>query len=265
LAYTAAFSGDPDQAAVSGAWTAYYNSMATAAENAMTAKAAANQSYIGSMAGDIQTTMNNVAGESTQLATDLGNANTAFVSQVAAAATLQTSQTAAAGVVWGDAVATDIKNAVQNALSAWKQMADDGVDAAKIQADDYSNFWNGFVHSYLGAATSHATNVINEDRQSAKDIDSELTTLAQGVAAEQHDLNLDEMSEWQAAALQLSSLDDPVVIAWSVLGSAWSILSAWWIHADTAAAPLSNFAYTTPGGAGPMAGNMSSDIGAAPG
>ncbi len=116
-------------------------------------------------------------------------------------------------------VATDIKNAVQNALSAWKQMADDGVDAAKIQADDYSNFWNGFVHSYLGAATSHATNVINEDRQSAKDIDSELTTLAQGVAAEQHDLNLDEMSEWQAAALQLSSLDDPVVIAWSVLGS----------------------------------------------
>ncbi|MGZ0173652.1 MAG: hypothetical protein ACKVHE_29385 [Planctomycetales bacterium] len=264
-AYAAAFPGNPDQAAVSGAWTAYYNAMATAAENAIAAEASAYQGYIGSMAGDIQTTMNNIAGESTQLATDYGNSLTSYVSTVGAAATLQTSQTAAAGVTWVDTVATDVKNAVKSVAGAFKQMADDGVDAAKDLADDYSNLWNGFVHSYLGAAVSHATNVINEDRQAAKDADSELTTLAQGVAAEQHDLTLDDLTESKSAALQLSAADDPVVLAWSVLESAWSILSAWMSHVSITAAPLSSFASSYPGGAGPMAGVMAGDIGAAPG
>lgn len=254
VANAAAFPGDPDQAAVSGAWTAYYNAMATAAENATTAEASAYQGYIGSMAGDIQTTMNNIAGESTQLATDYGNALTNYVSTVAAAATLETSQVAAAAVTWVDSVATDVKNAVKSAAASWKQMADDDVDAARDLADDYSNFWNSFFHSYQGAAVSHDTNVINEDRQAAKDADSELTTLAQGVAAEQHDLTLDDLSEWESAALALSRLDDAVVAAWAALESAWSIVSAWLSHADTQAAPLSEFAYSYPGGAGPMSG-----------
>lgn len=240
-AYAAAFPSDPDQAAVSGAWTQYYNAMATAAENAITAEASAYQGYIGSMASDIQTTMNNVAGESTQLATDQGNAITGYISVVAAA-----------GVAWVDSAATDIKNAIQSATGAWLQMADDGVDAAKTLADDLSNSWNGFVHNYLGAAVSHATNVINENRQAAKDIDSELTTLASGAAAEQHDLTLDDLSEWKSAALALSPLDDAVINAWAALESAWSIVSAWVYHADTAAAPLSDFEYSYPGGAGPM-------------
>ena len=250
--YAAAFPGDPDQAAVSGAWTGYFNAMATAAETAMTSAATAYQAYIGSMAGDIQTTMNNIAGESTQLATDYGNAITAYVSSVAAAATLATSQTAAAGVVWVDSVATDVKNAIQSATGAWKQMADDDVDAAKTLADDYSNFWNSFVHSYLGAATSHATSVINEDRQAAKDADTELTTLAQGIAAEQHDLTLDDLTEWLSTALSLSSLDDALINAWATLESAWSIISAWDYHTDTQAAPLSDFASSYPSGASPM-------------
>jgi hypothetical protein len=253
-AYVGAFPGDADQAAVSGAWTAYYNAMATAAQNAMTAEASAYQGYIGSMAGDIQATMNDVASESTQLATDYGNALTGYVSTVAAAATLQTSQTAAAGVVWVDTVATDVKNAVQNAASAWLQMADDGVDAAKALVDDYSNYWNSFAHSYLGAAVAHGTNVINEDRLAAKDIDSQLTALASGVAAEQHDLTLDGLLEGKAASLALSPLDDAVINAWAALESAWSVLTAWFTHADTAAAPVSNFAYAYPGGAGPMSG-----------
>lgn len=264
-AYAAAFPGDPDQAAVSGAWTAYYNAMATAAENAITAEASAYQGYIGSMAGDIQTTMNNIAGESTQLATDYGNALTNFVSTVAAAATLETSQLAAAGVTWVDTVATDVKNAVKSAAGAWKQMADDGVDAAKDLADDYSNFWNGFVHSYLAAAVPHETAVINEDRQAAKDADTELTTLVQGVATEQHDLTLDDLAESKSAALQLSALESAVVTAWAALESAWSILSAWISHVSITAAPLSSFASSYPGGAGPMAGMMAGDIGIAPG
>lgn len=226
--------------------------MATAAENAITAEASAYQGYIGGMASDIQTTMNNVAGESTQLATDYGNALTGYVNVVAAAATLETSQLAAAGVVWVDSVATDVKNAIQSATSAWLQMADDGVDAAKVLADDYSNLWNGFVHNYLGAAVPHETAVINEDRQAAKDADTELTTLASGVAAEQHDLTLDDLSEWKSAALALSPLDDAVINAWAALESAWSIVSAWVYHADTAAAPLSDFEYSYPSGAGPM-------------
>jgi hypothetical protein len=244
-AYVGAFPGDADQAAVSGAWTAYYNAMATAAQNAMTAEASAYQGYIGSMAGDIQATMNDVASESTQLATDYGNALTGYVSTVAAAATLQTSQTAAAGVVWVDTVATDVKNAVQNAASAWLQMADDGVDAAKALVDDYSNYWNSFAHSYLGAAAAHGTNVINEDRLAAKDIDSQLTVLASGIAAEQHDLNLDGLTEWKTAALALSPLDDALVNAWAALESAWSILTAWFTHADTAASAVSDFAGAT--------------------
>ncbi len=120
-----------------------------------------------------------------------------------------TSQTAAAEVAWVDSVATAAANAVKSAAGAWKQMADDDVDAEKVMADDFSNFLNGFVHSYLGAATSHTTNVINEDRQAAKDTDSEFTILAQGVAAEQHDLTLDDLSEAKSAALALSPLDDP--------------------------------------------------------
>jgi hypothetical protein len=251
-AYAAAFPSDPDQATVSGAWTQYYNAMATAAENAITAEASAFQGYIGSMAGDIQTTMNNVAGESTQLATDHGNAITAYVSTVAAASTLATSQTAAAGGVWVDSAATHVKNAIQSVTGAWKQMADDDVDAAKALFDDFSNQWNAYVHSYLGAATSHATDVINEDRQAAKDADSELTILAQGVAAEQNDLNLDDLSEWQSAALQLSAADDPVINAWAVLESAWSILSAWIFHATTTGSPISSFASQTPASSGQM-------------
>jgi hypothetical protein len=251
-AYVAAFPGDPDQAAVSGAWTQYFNAMATAAENAITAEASAFQGYIGSMAGDTETTMNNIAGESTQLATDYGNALTGYVSAAAAASTLATSQTAAAGVAWVDSVATNVKNAIQSATGAWKQMADDDVDAAKALFDDFSNQWNAYVHSYLGAATSHATDVINEDRQAAKDADSELTILAQGVAAEQHDLNLDDLSEWQSAALQLSAADDPVINAWAVLESAWSILSAWIFHATTTGSPISSFASQAPASSGQM-------------
>jgi hypothetical protein len=253
-AYVAAFPGDTDQAAVSGAWTGYYNTMATAAENAITAAMSAYQGYISGMAGNIQTNMNNVAGESTQLATDEGAALIAYVGPVAAAATLATSQQAAAVVAWVDSAATYVKNAVKNEATAWLQMADDGVDAAKTLLDDYSNFANGFVHSYLGAAVSHATNVINEDRQAAKDVDSELTILAQGVAAEQHDLTLDDLSESKSAALQLSAADDAVINAWAVLESAWSILSAWFTHTETAAAPLSDFASSYPGGSGPMSG-----------
>ena len=245
-AYTAAFPSDPDQAAVSAAWTAYYNAMATAAQNAITSEAAAYQGYIGSMAGDIQTTMNNIAAEATQLATDYGSALTGYVSTVAAAATLATSQTAAAGVVWVDTVATDVKNAVKAVANAWLQMADDGVDAAKDLADDYSNHWNSFVHSYLGAAAAHATNVINED--------SQLTALASGIAAEQHDLNLDSLTEWKTAALALSPLDDAVVNTWAVLESAWPILTSWFNHATTAAAPVSNLASAYPSGSSPMSG-----------
>ena len=250
-AYAAAFPGDPDQAAVSAAWTAYYNAMATAAENAITAEASAYQGYIGSIAGDIETTMNNVAGESTQLATDYGNALTNYVSTVGAAATLATSQTAAAGVTWVDSVATDVANSIKSAAGGWKQMADDGVDAAKDLADDYSNLWNGFVHSYLAAAVPHETAVINEDRQAAKDTDSELTILAQGVAAEQHDLNLDDLSEWQSAALQLSPLDDPVIIADAQLQVDQATLEAWIAHTDTQSAPVTDFANSSPGGTGP--------------
>ena len=253
-AYVAAFPGDAGQVAVSGAWTIYYNQMATAAQTAITAEASAFQGYINGMAGDIQTTMNNVAGESTQLATDQGNAITGYVSIVAAAATMQTSQLAAAGVAWVDSVATDYKNAVQSTTSAWLQMADDGVDAAKALADDYSNFWNGFVHNYLGAAVPHETAVINEDRQAAKDADTELTILAQGVAAEQHNLTLDDLNEWLSAALGLSPLDAAVINAWATLESAWSIVSAWDTHTETAAAPLSDFAYGYPGGTGPISG-----------
>tara|TARA_R110002072_G_scaffold303099_1_gene493493 strand:- start:219347 stop:223417 length:4071 start_codon:yes stop_codon:yes gene_type:complete len=253
-AYVAAFPGDADQAAVSGAWTTYYNAMVTAAQNALTSEATAYQSYIGSMATDIQTTMNNVAGESTQLATDYGNALSAYVSSVAAAATLHTSQVAAAGVVWVDSVATDTRNAIHSATAAWKQMADDDVDAAKTLADDYSNFWNGFAHSYLAAAVPHETAVINEDRQASKDADDELTTLAQGIAAEQHDLNLDDLAEWLSTALSLSSLDDALINAWATLESAWSIISAWDYHTYTQSAPLSDFAYYWGVSAGPMTG-----------
>jgi hypothetical protein len=108
-AYVAAFPGDTDQAAVSGAWTGYYNTMATAAENAITAAMSAYQGYISGMAGNIQTNMNNVAGESTQLATDEGAALIAYVGPVAAAATLATSQQAAAVVAWVDSAATHVK------------------------------------------------------------------------------------------------------------------------------------------------------------
>ncbi|NQV25785.1 MAG: hypothetical protein HQ518_15615, partial [Rhodopirellula sp.] len=244
-AYVAAFPGDANQAAVSGAWTGYYNTMATAAQNAITAEASAYQSYINGLAGDVQSTMNNIAGEATQLAIDQGNALTGYVSVVAAAATLATSQTAAAGVVWVDSAATDVKNAVKNAASAWLQMANDDVDSGKTLADDYSNFWNSFVHSYLGAAVTQETGVINANRQAAKDADTQLTILAQGVAAEQHDLTLDDLSEWQSAALALSPLDDAVVNAWAVLESAWSVLSAWFNHATTIATNVLEFAGTT--------------------
>ena len=253
-AYTAAFPGDTDLAAVSGEWTQYYNAMATAAEVAMNSEASAFQTYINTMSGDVQTWMNDVAGESTQLATDYGNALTSYVSTVAAAATLATSQTTAAGVAWVDSVATNVKNAIQNATTAWKQMADDDVDAAKDLADDYSNFWNGFMHSYIGAAVPHAENIINEDRQAAKDADAELTTLAQGVAAEQHDLNLDGLDEGKSTALSLSSLDDAVFTAWAALESAWSVLYAWEFHISTLSAPLSDFSGWYVGGASPMSG-----------
>ena len=118
--------------------------------------------------------------------------------------------------------------------------------AATVQADDYSNHWNGFVHSYLGALIPHETNVINEDRQAAKDFDSALTVLASGVAAEQHDLTNDSLNEWQAAALLLSPLDDVVVNAWANQEAALAILHAWDNHSNTQATPVADFANQFP-------------------
>lgn len=252
--YVAAFPGDADQAAVSGAWTSFFNAMAIAAQTAITTEASAYQAYINGMAADIQTAMNNMAGEATVLAGSYGAALVNLVSTVGSAATLHTSQAAAAGVVWVDTVATDVKNSEKSAANAWLVMADAGVDALKTLADDFSNHWNSFAHSYLGAAAAHGTNLINEDRLAATNASGELTTLAQGVAAEQHDRNLDALNEWLSAALALSPLDDALVNAWAVMESAWSIFYASDTHATTAAAPLSDFGSSYPSGASPMSG-----------
>ena len=52
--------------------------------------------------------------------------------------------------------------------------------------------------------------------------------------------------------MALSPLDDAVINAWAALESAWSIVSAWTTHADTQAAPLTDFEYGYAGGASPM-------------
>jgi hypothetical protein len=252
VAYVAAYGGDVDQTAVSGAWTMYHNTLATEAQTATTTATTAYQIYMNGLATDIETMFNDIASEATARATDIGIAVTNYVSTVAAAATLETSQSATAGVAWVDTVATDEKNAVKNMATAWQQQANDDAAATTVQADDYSASWNTFTHSSLTALTPHQTNLINEDRVAQQSANTELTTLAQGAANEQFNLIDDDLTEQKTAALALSPLDDLVTNAWSVLESASSITYAWMTHASTASAPPSNFQNSWPGGYSPM-------------
>ena len=252
VAYVAAYGGDVDQTAVSGAWTMYFNTLATEAQTATTTATTAYQIYMNALATDIETMFNDIASEATARATDIGLALTNYISTVTAAATLETSQSAAAGVAWVDTVATDEKNAVKNMATAWQQQADDDAASATVQADDYSTHWNTFTHSYLTALTPHQTNLINEDRVAQQSANTELTTLAQGAANEHFNLINDDLTEQKTAALALSPLDDLITNAWAVLESASSITYAWMTHAYTQAAPLSDFESTWPGGAVPM-------------
>ena len=81
-----------------------------------------------------------------------------------------------------------------------------------------------------------------------------LTTLAQGVQAEQYDLTNDELTEAKNTALLFSPLDDAVINAWAGREAAQATVDAWNHYSSTQAAPVADFAYSYPGGAAPMSG-----------
>ena len=251
--YVTATGGDPDQAAVSQAWTDYYNTMATADVAFAVGEAGAAAGFASAAATADEDLANDEATEAATLTNANAAAYTTWTSTVAAAATSATNDLADAGLLLAQSMNGAVSIFLNSATSAGKALADASVAEGASLADTINNAITAFTHSYIGAAVSNSQDVLNEGRTATKNADSALTALSTGITTEQHDLNIDSLDEGKVSALAFSVVDDAVTIAHAVLDAAFGVLSACQSLAEYMAMPFSSFTTVTPvGGSSPM-------------
>lgn len=237
-AYVDYHTGNADHAAVSGIWTTFYTEVINAAQTAMQNETTAWDACLNEVGRDIETSLNNIAAEAVPRAAAYGNALTASVSTVAAAATTAVSQEAAAVTTWISNLATQANAVLHSAIAAWQAMANSDATAATAQVDNYSNSFDAAFDDYLDENEFYTTAFIEAERSRKQLLSSELTAMADQAIAEDFQLTVAGLSEWESALQQASWLDDAFVIAMAELDSAEATLAATRLFDDVAATPV---------------------------
>ena len=225
--------------------------MAGAVAGFMSGEAGAESGLVNSTAAADEDLANDGAAEAATLANTGAGAYTVWVSTVAAAATSATNDLADAGLAWAQTLNGAATAFFHSAIAAGKALADTAITEGTALANDIAGLITGFAHSYIAEAVSVSQDIANDGRNAGKAADSAVTTLASGIVAENHDIAIDGLNAGRDAAIDSSTIDDPLLIAMANVDRYAEIYAAAQAYkAQQLALPI-EFESLVPGGATP--------------